>query len=91
MAKTFFEPDEKGRMKITESKGSKKPISETKIAGRVGFPHSNVRIDTGVNAETGKTYKRVLPDLGATRVKGPMKKPNGKPTRKALALRRWKC
>ena len=71
MAKTFFEPDEKGRMKITESKGSKKPISETKIAGRVGFPHSNVRIDTGVNAETGKTYKRVLPDLGATRVKGP--------------------
>jgi len=24
-------------------------------------------------------------------VKGPMKKPNGKPTRKALALRRWKC
>ena len=23
--------------------------------------------------------------------KGPMKKPNGKPTRKALALRRWKC
>ena len=24
-------------------------------------------------------------------MKGPMKKPNGKPTRKALALRRWKC
>ena len=24
-------------------------------------------------------------------VKGPMRKPNGKPTRKALALRRWKC
>ena len=24
-------------------------------------------------------------------VKGPMKKPNGKPTRKALALRRWRC
>jgi len=24
-------------------------------------------------------------------VKGPMKKPNGKPTRKALAMRRWKC
>ena len=22
---------------------------------------------------------------------GPLKKPNGKPTRKALALRRWKC
>ena len=24
-------------------------------------------------------------------VKGPMKKPNGQPTRKALALRKWKC
>ena len=24
-------------------------------------------------------------------MKGPMKKPNGKPTRKALAMRRWKC
>jgi hypothetical protein len=23
--------------------------------------------------------------------KGPMKKPNGKPTPKALALRRWNC
>jgi hypothetical protein len=24
-------------------------------------------------------------------VDGPMKKPNGKPTRKALALRKWNC
>ena len=24
-------------------------------------------------------------------VKGPMKKPNGKPTRKALSLRKWNC
>lgn len=24
-------------------------------------------------------------------VKGPMKKPNGEPTRKALALRKWNC
>ena len=24
-------------------------------------------------------------------VKGPMKKPSGKPTRKALALRKWNC
>lgn len=24
-------------------------------------------------------------------VEGPMKKPNGKPTRKALALRKWNC
>ena len=30
MAKTFYEPDEKGRMRITESKGSKKPIKLAK-------------------------------------------------------------
>ena len=52
-------------------KGNKKAVN---IAGVVGYPHSNVRIDTGVNAETGETYKRVLLDQGATRVKGPRKK-----------------
>ena len=72
--KTFYEPDEDGKMRITESKGSKKPIPEKRIAGIVGFPHSNVRIDTGVNAETGETYKRVLLNQGATRVRGPRKK-----------------
>ena len=52
-------------------KGNKKGVN---LAGVVGYPHSNVRIDTGVNAETGETYKRVLLDQGATRVKGPRKK-----------------
>ena len=28
--KTFYEPDEKGRMRITESKGNKKPIKLAK-------------------------------------------------------------
>ena len=73
MAFKYDEPIN-GKMKITESKGDKTPIPEKKIAGIVGFPHSNVRIDTGVNAETGETYKRVLLDQGATRVKGPRKK-----------------
>ena len=49
-------------------KGNKKAVN---IAGVVGFPHSNVKVYTGVNAETGESYKRVLPDLGATRVRGP--------------------
>ena len=48
--------------------GNKKAV---KLAGIVGAPHSNVKIYTGVNIEDGKTYKRVLPDFGATRVKGP--------------------
>ena len=52
------------------------------------------------NRATGSNLKAPQPQGGARkrsfcarmkRVKGPMKKPNGKPTRKALALRRWKC
>ena len=49
-------------------KGNKKAVN---LAGVVGFPHSNVKVYTGVNATDGTTYKRVLPDLGATRVRGP--------------------
>ena len=52
------------------------------------------------NRATGSILKAPQPQGGARKrsfcarmkgVKGPMKKPNGKPTRKALALRRWKC
>ena len=52
------------------------------------------------NLSTGSKLKAPQPGGGARKrsfcarmkgVKGPMKKPNGKPTRKALALRRWKC
>ena len=52
------------------------------------------------NRATGSNLKAPQPQGGARKrsfcarmkgVKGPMKKPNGKPTRKALALRRWNC
>ena len=52
------------------------------------------------NAATGSNLKAPQPKGGPRKrsfcarmggVKGPMKKPNGKPTRKALALRKWKC
>ena len=52
------------------------------------------------NRATGSNLKAPQPQGGARKrsfcarmngVKGPMKKPNGKPTRKALALRKWKC
>ena len=52
------------------------------------------------NAATGSNLKAPQPEGGPRKrsfcarmsgVKGPMKKPNGKPTRKALALRKWKC
>ena len=51
------------------------------------------------NRETGSKLKAPQPGGGSRKksfcarmsgVKGPMKK-NGKPTRKALALRKWKC
>ena len=73
MAKLFY--DENDPRKKREMRGDKTPMDmPQKVAGVVGFPHSNVRIDTGVNIEDGKPYKRVLPDFGATRVKGPRKK-----------------
>ena len=52
------------------------------------------------NRATGSNLKAPQPGGGPRKrsfcarmsgVKGPMKKPNGKPTRKALALRKWKC
>ncbi len=52
------------------------------------------------NAKTGSNLKAPQPEGGPRKksfcarmegVKGPMKKPDGSPTRKALALRKWKC
>ena len=73
MAQLFY--DENDPRKKREMRGDKTPTDMPQnVAGVVGFPHSNVKIHTGVNAETGETYKRVLLDQGATRVKGPRKK-----------------
>ena len=52
------------------------------------------------NANPGSNLKAPQPEGGPRKksfcarmsgVKGPMKKPNGEPTRKALALKKWKC
>jgi hypothetical protein len=52
------------------------------------------------NRATGSKLKAPQPGGGPRKrsfcarmsgMPGPMKKPNGEPTRKALALRRWKC
>jgi hypothetical protein len=52
------------------------------------------------NTATGSNLKAPQPEGGARKdsfcarmsgVKGPMKDENGKPTRKAAALKRWKC
>ena len=53
-----------------------------------------------INKKTGSNLKAPQPGGGPRKksfcarfkgMKGPMKKPNGKPTRKALAMKRWKC
>ena len=52
------------------------------------------------NSKTGSNLKAPQPEGGPRKksfcarmsgVKGPMKKPDGSPTRKALALKKWKC
>jgi hypothetical protein len=52
------------------------------------------------NSKTGSNLKAPQPEGGARKksfcarmsgVKGPMKDEKGNPTRKALALRKWKC
>jgi len=52
------------------------------------------------NRKTGSKLKKPQPEGGPRKrsfcarmsgVKGPMKDSKGRPTRKALALRRWKC
>ena len=53
-----------------------------------------------INRKTGSKLKAPQPGGGPSKrsfcarfkgMKGPMKKPNGKPTRKALAMKKWKC
>jgi hypothetical protein len=42
-----------------------------------------------VGSKDAKRRKSFCARMGG--VKGPMKKPNGEPTRKALALKKWNC
>jgi hypothetical protein len=60
----------------------------------------NAKGRASYNKETGGNLKAPQPEGGPRKksfcarmggVKGPMKKPNGEPTRKALALKKWKC
>jgi len=43
----------------------------------------------GKRLTTGKNKRRVSFACRFAGMKGPMKKPNGKPTRKAIALKKW--
>jgi hypothetical protein len=71
-------------------KEGKNPTGGLNAKGRASYnaanPGSNLKAP---QPEGGPRKKSFCARMGG--VKGPMKKPNGKPTRKALALRKWKC
>ena len=57
----------------TKGLSKRNKTNDMMIAGVVGYPHSNVQIDTGEDITTGETYKRVLPNYGAGRIKFPVR------------------
>ena len=82
----------KNAPKLSVGRGEKLPTSQgagLTAKGRAKY-----------NAATGSHLKAPQPEGGPRKksfcarmsgVKGPMKDENGKPTRKAAALKRWKC
>lgn len=73
----------------------KSPSGGLTAAGRAYFKRkdgSNLKAPVTEAKPKGKRAARKRSFCARMRgVKGPMRKPNGKPTRKALALRKWKC
>ena len=72
-----------------QRKEGKNPAGGLNAKGRASY-----------NRETGGHLKAPQPHGGPRKksfcarmggMSGPMKKPNGEPTRKALALRKWSC
>lgn len=82
----------KKKVNLSVGRGEKLPVSQgagLTAKGRAKY-----------NAATGSHLKAPQPGGGARRdsfcarmggMPGPMKDENGKPTRKAAALKRWKC
>ena len=92
-AKAYTKSKKKGAMDGMTVKGGHK-LSVKEGAGLTKKGRDSI------NRRTGSNLKAPQPGGGARKrsfcarmsgMKGPLKKPNGKPTRKALALRRWKC
>jgi hypothetical protein len=82
-------PAKKKGVSLSLGRGEKSPKGGLTAKGRAKY-----------NAATGSNLKAPQPEGGPRKKSfcarmggnpGPMKDKNGKPTRKALALRRWKC
>jgi hypothetical protein len=92
--KDSYETDEKKNLteksaawQRKEGKNKKGGLNEK---GRKSYERENPGSDLKAPQPEGGPRKRSFcARMGG--VKGPMKKPNGEPTRKALALRKWKC
>jgi hypothetical protein len=84
--KTFKEFQESAWQR-KEGKNKKGGLNEK---GRKSYERENPGSDLKrPQPEGGPRKKSFCARMGG--VKGPMKKPNGEPTRKALALKKWKC
>ena len=82
-------PAKKTGVSLSLGRGEKSPKGGLTAKGRAKY-----------NAATGSNLRAPQPEGGPRNKSfcarmggnpGPMKDKNGKPTRKALALRRWKC
>jgi len=71
-------------------KEGKNPVGGLNAKGRASYNRANPGPNLKAPQPEGGPIKRSF-CARMSGVKGPMKKPNGEPTRKALALRKWKC
>ena len=91
-----------GRRKVDEAavdaKGHKSSTGGLTPAGRKFYNAKGANLQAPVttppskldpDSKAAKRRKSFCARMGG--VEGPMKKPNGEPTRKALALRKWNC
>jgi len=92
--KDSYESDEKKNLAeksaAWQRKEGKNKTGGLNEKGRKSYERENPGSDLKAPQPEGGPRKRSFcARMGG--VKGPMKKPNGEPTRKALALRKWKC
>jgi len=90
----------KGEFKGSTLKNGGSTPAWTRKEGKNPKGGLNAKGRASYNRETGGHLKAPQPEGGPRKrsfcarmsgVKGPAKKPNGEPTRKTLALRKWKC
>ena len=74
---------------LSIGRGEKSKKGGLTAKGRAKYNRATVSKLKAPQPQGGKRKKSFCARMKG--VKGAMKKPNGKPTRKALALRRWKC